>query len=518
MKARPIVSLSLFAVSTTAAVAMSGACVSRPEGWSQATHGRTTPSYTQVFNKEQVQELEIEIDPSNLQSMRTDLASILATSGTPGGAMGDGGMGFPPPMGDGGMGFPPPMGDGGMGFPPGMGDGGMFPPMMGDGGAMAGPGAGGVELLSRDPAYVPVTVRYNGRSWPYVAMRFKGNSSLATLGAAGNRKLPFRLHFDRYEDQHPEVTDQRFYGFRELTFSANFADDSQVREAFVLDALAARGVPAPRYSFARVTIRSGTSVEYWGLYTMIEDPSDNAMQDRVLNSHEGNVYKPEGTTASWTAFARDDFEKKSNEDAADFSDIEAAITALHATGADRAAWRANIEARFDVDGFLNWLAVNTVAANWDAYGMMAHNYYLYGDPSANGRLRWIPWDHNLSMGASFGPGARQTNASASAVFLHTSVTAQWPLIRTLLDDATYVAAYRAHLQAALDGPFASATATARLDALHALVEPHVVGARGEEANSRTASPEAFAQSIRGSSGLLPWIEQRVSLGRSALSQ
>lgn len=509
-------SSSLVGASLAAIVALTNACVTRPEGWTEATHGRTTPNYTQVFDKTQVQVFEIEIDPSTLSAMRADLASILASSSGPR-AMGDGGMMLPPFGGDGGM-MPPFGGDGGMVPPPFGGDGGMFVPM-GDGsmgGAM--PGAGGGNLLSRDPAYASVTVRYNGRTWPHVAMRFKGNSSLATLGNAGNRKLPFRLHFDHYESEHPEITNQRFYGFRELTFSANFADDSQVREAFVLDALADMGVPAPRYSFARITIRTGSALEYWGLYTLIEDPSDNAMQDRVLRRHDGNVYKPEGTTATWASFAAADFEKKSNESEADFSDVQGAIAALNDGTADRAAWRAALEAKLDVDGFLRWLAVNTVAGNWDAYGQMAHNYYLYGDLSASGRLRWIPWDHNLSLGTTFGQGASSTGTPAQT-FLHTSVTSQWPLIRTLLDDPTYMAAYRAHLQATLDGPFASAAASSRLDALHSLVAPHVAGDQGEQEGSRTiSSTAAFEQSIRGSSGLVPWIEQRVTNARAALAQ
>ncbi|MBL8684954.1 MAG: CotH kinase family protein [Myxococcales bacterium] len=502
----------------TATIVATQACVSRPDGWSNASHASDTAAYDVVFAPDTVHEITLEIAPSDLQSARDDLRSILATSQGPGTfPMGDGGMGFPP-FGDGG--FPmPPFGDGGFPMPP-FGDGGFPMPPFGDGGMAGPPGApagGATSLLSRDPAYVPVTVRFQNRAWPYVGMRFKGNSSLATLGAQGNRKLPFRLDFDRYEDQHPETQNQRFYGFREMTFSANFADDSQVREAFVLDSLRAAGVPAPRYAFARVTVRSGSNVEYWGLYTMIEDPSDRAMRDRVLSSHSGNVYKPSGTTANWTSFAAADFEKKTNETEADFSDVQAAIAALNDRTTDRAAWRRNLEARFDVDGFLAWLAVNTVAANWDAYGQMPHNYFLYGDPAQQGRLRWIPWDHNLSMGTSFGPrSAATTNAQE---FLHTSVTAQWPLIRTLLDDATYASAYRAHVTRALDGPFAPATAAARLDALHALVAPHVVGERGEQEGSRTiSSPAAFEASVRGSSGLVSWVEQRVTRARAALSE
>lgn len=35
---------------------------------------------------------------------------------------------------------------------------------------------------------------------------------------------------------------------------------------------------------------------------------------------------------------------------------------------------------FDVDGFLRYLAVNGIIQNWDTYGRMVHNYFLYNAP------------------------------------------------------------------------------------------------------------------------------------------
>jgi hypothetical protein len=44
-------------------------------------------------------------------------------------------------------------------------------------------------------------------------------------------------------------------------------------------------------------------------------------------------------------------------------------------------WEKDLEPEFDVDGFLKYLAVNTTIQNWDTYGRMTHNYYLYNDPA-----------------------------------------------------------------------------------------------------------------------------------------
>ena len=229
-------------------------------------------------------------------------------------------------------------------------------------------------------------------------MRYKGNFSLM-MGSlfSPDGKLSFRLNFDRFEDAHPEIANQRFYGFKELTFSSNFDDASRMREALANEIFRDRGVAAPRVAFYRIVVNTGTGDESWGLYTLVEDPADPAMLASQFGGASGNLYKPDGPGADWTTFDRAGFEKKTNKATADFSDIQAAIEALHAD-LPAAAWRANLERHFDVDVFLRWLAVNQVVDNWDAYGRFAHNYYLYADPGRNGRLVWIPWDNNYSFG------------------------------------------------------------------------------------------------------------------------
>src|SRR5688572_7116536 len=338
----------------------------RPGGWSAATHGnQARPDYTRLFALDRVHELRISIDAATFRAMREDLTSVL-----PFFAMPSGRAGAPP---------------------------------AGTGAACDGPFGKGGGLTSRDPCYFPVTVTHDGHAWTQAGMRYKGNFSLmmGTLSSlmmgTPDGKLSFRLNFDRFEDAHPEIANQRFYGFKELTFSSNFDDASRMREALANEIFRDRGVAAPRVAFYRIVVNTGTRDESWGLYTLVEDPADPAMLASQFGGASGNLYKPDGPGANWTTFDRAGFEKKTNKARADFSDIQAAIEALHAD-LPAAAWRANLERHFDVDLFLRWLAVNQVVDNWDAYGRFAHNYYLYADPGRNGRLVWIPWDHNYSFG------------------------------------------------------------------------------------------------------------------------
>ena len=106
--------------------------------------------------------------------------------------------------------------------------------MMGGGGRPMNGGAGGLDR-SQDPMWVPVTLRFDGREWTQVGMRYKGNSSLHSAWGRGVKKLSFRLSFDKYENEHPELDDQRFYGFKKMTFSNGFSDNSLIRDRLAAD-------------------------------------------------------------------------------------------------------------------------------------------------------------------------------------------------------------------------------------------------------------------------------------------
>jgi hypothetical protein len=541
--------------------------VSRPAGWDETSHGsRTRPDYQRVFSLDQVHELHITIAPDRFRAMQEDLRSVL-----PAGGFGRGGP-FPGP-GRGGPGAArgnnpleglaaacrdkkpadactADLGAGTCNELPFGGAGLVCIPGALGGGFARGGGRGAPNLTTRDPMYAPVTVSYAGRTWTQVGMRYKGNSSLMGVNTETGGKIPFRLDFDRYEDQNPAIRNQRFYGFQKLTFGSNVGDDTQLHEALAVEVFRDRGVPAAHAAFYRVYVDTGSGAEYWGLYTMIEDPADGAMLDAQLGGNGGNLYKPEGFAANWSLpFDGESFGKKTNEKAADFSDVQGAVTALHASRDDARTWRAALEARFDVDLFLQWLAVNTVIQNWDAYGVMPHNYYLYSPPTSKGQLRWIPWDHNFAFGGGpmggggrgfappgFGPGARDLGPGAGgrgadlplvppragfARFggpgggdvLHQQVGDNWPLIQRLLSDEVYAARYRSALERALDGLLAPAAFERRARALHTLISSAVLAER--PTHTTVSSADAFKT---GLDGLIASLRARQDEVRAALAR
>lgn len=524
----------------------------------EATHGRNAiPDYDRVFRADRVNRIDITMSASDWAQVMADMTDMAGPFGAQRAPTNNGVFGgFPAAsqeainacvgrvVGDsctlaGAAGRCIQQGNaqplacvatpaGNVGTPPGGGAGGGLP-----GGAIGGGGNNGaddVDLFPRQPIYVPADVSFDGETFRHVGFRLKGNSSLQNSWQAGVDKLPFRLNLDALEDRYPDIAGQTFFGFPNLAFTNNSTDTSFLRHRVVTDLFRQAGVPAAQTAFVRVYMNRGEGAVYLGLYTMTEVP-DSPMLKLQFGSDAGNLYKPVGTGGRWTQFFQASFPKKTNDADEDWTDIQDAIATLNSSRSDGAVWRARLEARFEVNGFLRWLALNTMVGNNDAYGgLSAHNYYLYGSPRHRDRLFWIAWDHDLSLsGTSFGGGGAQggdiapggggrgggTPAATGLDLFLDNTNASWPLIRYLLDDPVYRAAYRAHVQDLLGTVFESSRVSARLQSEAALIAPYVVGAEGEQPGHTFLSSAAqFDTSVQS---LVSYVQSRTLTIQQALT-
>lgn len=474
--------------------------VARPEGWDETSHGNNAdPDYAVVFPQDKVNTITITIGADNWAAMQADMTALYGEFGTRQNRMWRGGEGERPNF----NGEPPEGGRFPGGQPPDFNgeppEGGRFP----DGNFMRR----GFDVTGmfpdQNPMWVPVTLEFEGQTWTDVGMRFKGNSSLSGTWGAGNLKLPFKLDFDEFEDANPAIDNQRFYGFKQLSFSSNFRDNSYLHEKVAADLFREAGIPAAQTAFYAVYVDYGEGPVYVGLYTAVEVVDDTVIETQFADG-SGNLYKPEGRGATFAegTFDEASFEKETNEKAADYSDILALFDALHADTrtTDPAAWRAGLETVLDVDHFIHWLAVNTVIQNWDTYGTMSHNYYLYNDPST-GLLTWIPWDNNEALTGNGGfPGGRRgmggaTNNSLMSVSLE-GVGSDWPLIRYLLDDPVYWSLYVRYTKDTITGAFEPSKMTETYERYHALITPYVLGDGADQAaDMGLESISAFKNSL-----------------------
>lgn len=380
------------------------------------------------------------------------------------------------------------------------------------------------------PMWIPATINYKGMTWTQVGMRYKGHSSLKAAWQGGIRKLSFILNFDYYEDLYPDLNNQRFFGFNKLSFSNAFNDPSLIREKLAANIFRAGGVPAAQSSFAAVYMDWGEGPIYLGLYTIVEDPCDNMLKTQVGDG-SGNLYKPWGNAARWRSLekiSQDDikthFETCKSDEDIDNSDVIAAINALHADRSTPENWRTNLETVFDVPSFIKTLALNQVMMNWDSYGCMHHNYFVYANPLNNGSFLWFPWDLNESMlyrkqSSCPEPGSVLLDEIVYAdANTESKIDTDWPLIQFILADPVYREAYKNELRVALDGAFAANSVITQMERYHDLIAPYIVGPKEVEAYPYTnCTQDGFKNSLTsGNNALKPHVDARHAAVKAAL--
>lgn len=371
--------------------------------WTEETHGNTgIYNYDVVFNQDEVTRFDIEISSSDWSAMQSNLDAIYGRSGN----------------------------------------------------------------SSDDPDWVKCQVIYEGKQWYNVGVRYKGNSSLESAYSSGNNKLSFKLDFDEFEDDYTGLNNQRFYGFRQLNLNNNYNDLSLMREKMGADLFREFGLASAQTSFCVVYVTVDSETQYYGVYTIVEEVDDTAIKTQFAKS-SGNLYKPDGDAASFYngTYDTDEMELKTNTDSADYSDVKALYDAINSSErtSDIEAWKTQLESVFNVDGFLKWLAANTTIQNWDTYGRMTHNFYLYSNPE-DSLLTWIPWDNNEAFEEGKQQGALNLSLSDAG--------SSWPLIYYIIAQPEYEAIYESYLQSFIDDVFIPTELSARYETYYEMLKEY----------------------------------------------
>ncbi|MFA6832228.1 MAG: CotH kinase family protein [Bacteroidaceae bacterium] len=410
--------------------------------WTEATHSKNVdPNFEEVFDESSVMRVSIKIASDTWENMQSNLATVLGSSSNSGAPAGPGGPG-----------------------------------------GQAGPGqqtdeSGYVQNTSYDnPDWYSCSLYYNDKEWYHVGIRYKGNSSLQNAYQQGDSKLSFKFSFDKFEDDYPDLKNQRFYGFKQLNLNNNFNDESFMREKVTADLFRSFGVPAAHTRFCAVYVDHGDGEEFFGVYTLLEEVDDTVI-DTQFSDNDGNLYKPDGNAASFGAgtYNEEQFVKKTNEDEADFTDVSTLYTVLNDTTTriqDPALWRTNLESILNMPEFLKWLAANTVIQNWDTYGNMTHNYFLYNNPDTQ-LLSWIPWDNNEAL---------ENNDKCLSLSL-SEVSSLWPLINYVMTQSTYKTEYESNLTDFATNYFS----TSKMDGLYSTYYDLLKDYASEEGNSNFSS-------------------------------
>ena len=212
-------------------------------------------------------------------------------------------------------------------------------------------------------------VTTDGEIYTEVGVRKKG-----FLGSQSDTKPSLKLRYDKYVDG------QSLGGVMErMTLNNSIQDPSMINACLAYQVFAAAGLPAPRCNFATVSV-NGKNL---GLYVHVEEIKA-PMLARHFDSAEGNLY--EGTISDFDPIYRGTFEKKTNDDENDWSDVDAVMAALQDPSDAGLEALAEI---VDLDRFLSFWATEVLVGHWDGYTGDRNNYHFYREP--DGKFVFMPW-------------------------------------------------------------------------------------------------------------------------------
>ncbi|MFC1611304.1 CotH kinase family protein [Myxococcota bacterium] len=229
-------------------------------------------------------------------------------------------------------------------------------------------------------AYFSADVTIDGERVTNVGLRKKG-----FLGSTSTLKPSLKLKLNEF------VPGQRFRTGKRFALNNCKQDSSYVRSCLVYRVFAAAGIPAPRCTFAHVTV-NGNDL---GIYAAVEEMKKPLLR-RHFASDEGNLY--EGTVCDFKSPEfYGCFEKKTNKTDPSRADLDPIYNLVKNTS--DAQLETKLAEKFDVEELYRFWAVEVLVWHRDGYSGNTNNYFIYADPTDGGRFRFLPWGPDSAFGA-----------------------------------------------------------------------------------------------------------------------
>jgi spore coat protein CotH len=286
--------------------------------------------------------------------------------------------------------------------------------------------------------YFPGIITIDGATTGNVGLRKKGSLGSNASGAPG-----LKVKANQY------VMGQRIAGLKQLTLNNNHQDPTLISQCLGYGLFQAAGVPAPRCSFAHVTVNG----EDLGVYSNVESINPDFL-GRHFADDSGNLYESGGEFAPGRTGS---FSPKTHSAAPDCSDLDPVVTALAAPDTELPT---RLGAVLNIDEFLRFWAMEVITDHWDGYANNQNNFFFYHDPTS-GQINFIPW----GIDSLFTERTRSTRPDS--VFACGSLP--WRLYDVPATRARYLAMVR-HLLATVWNP---TTIVAEIDRMQALLGPVV---------------------------------------------
>jgi hypothetical protein len=220
--------------------------------------------------------------------------------------------------------------------------------------------------------WYPATVTIDGQRHEQVGVRKKGH-----IGSQSTRKPSLKLKLDEV------IEGQHHLGLRRFALNNSKSDRSYARTCLTYRVFAAAGVPAPRCTYASVTLRGAPL----GVFVAIEEVGKPFLARRLADP-EGNLY--EGTASDFRSEFIGGFEQETNERSDPSRDDLRAVAAV-IEGARDDELVAALEPLIDLDAFYRFWALESLVWHRDGYSGNANNFFVYADPARGGRMWFLPW-------------------------------------------------------------------------------------------------------------------------------
>ncbi len=214
--------------------------------------------------------------------------------------------------------------------------------------------------LRRSPrSYVIGTVREGQHVLTNVAIRLKGMGSFRTI----DDKPSLAVKFDEF------ATNQHYRGLSKLMFNNSVQDSTYLAEMLATQLFRDAGVPASRYTHARVQL-NGRDL---GLYLVAEAMNKQFLKQHFKNA-SGNLYE---------AYLGDIDSRLEQDSGKDTSMVDVRKLYAACSMPDPAERWREVNKVLDVDRFLSFVAMEMLTSHWDGYAIHTNNYRIYRDPATD---------------------------------------------------------------------------------------------------------------------------------------
>ena len=242
---------------------------------------------------------------------------------------------------------------------------------------------------------MPATLTVDGRKYPMVGVKFRGQSSFGHVPTGSKRSLNLSMDFIN--------RDQRLYGYKTINL-LNCNGDASFLSSILYSHLAADYLPVPKANMMKVVING----ESWGVYSNVQQYNKDFLKE-FYGTTTGARWKVPGSPQAdgGLRFLGEDiapyrqrFEIKSKDKDKSWKALINLCKVLNETPAKDLP--EAIEPILNVDGVLRFLAIDVAVVNSDGYWTRASDYSIYLNP--DGVFHILPHDMNEAFRGGGRPG------------------------------------------------------------------------------------------------------------------